>query len=63
MTHPGIDIGKRKYRAVALKDDKGTILDEFFFDNNGDDIHHLLSRIQPRGKWSTRAVLDSTGNM
>ena len=50
------------YRA-ALKDDKGKILDEFFFGNDGDGIHNLLSRIQSHGKCSTRAVLESTGNM
>ena len=55
-------VGKRKCRA-ALKDDKGKILDEFFFGNDGDGIHNLLSRIQSHGKCSTRAVLESTGNM
>jgi transposase len=63
MNHLGIDaVGKRKCRA-ALKDDKGMILDEFFFDNDGDMICNLLSRIQLHGKCSTRAVLESTGNM
>jgi transposase len=62
MNHLGIDVGKRKCRA-ALKDDKGKILDEFFFGNDGDGIHNLLSRIQSHGKCSTRAVLESTGNM
>lgn len=62
MNHLGIDVGKRKCRA-ALKDDKGTILDEFFFGNDKNGIHDLLSRIQSRGKCSTRAVLESTGNM
>ena len=32
MNNLGIDVGKRKCRA-ALKDDKGKILDEFFFGN------------------------------
>jgi transposase len=62
MTHLGIDVGKRKCRAV-IKDDKGTILDEFFFSNDKNGIHDLPSRIQSRGKCSTRAVLESTGNM
>jgi transposase len=62
MNHLGIDVGKRKCRA-ALKDDKGKILDEFFFGNDRDGIHNLLSRIQSHGKCSTRAVLESTGNM
>ena len=55
MNHLGIDVGKRKCRAV-LKDDKGKILDEFFFGNDRDGIHNLLSRIQSHGKCSTRAV-------
>src|SRR6185437_544290 len=63
MNHLGIDVlGKRKCRAV-LKDDKGKILDEFFFGNDGDGIRNLLSRIQSHGKCSTiKAVLESTGN-
>jgi transposase len=61
MNHLGIDVGKRKCRA-ALKDDKGKVLDEFFFGNDGDGIRNLLSRIQSHGKCSTRAVLESTGN-
>ena len=60
MNHLGIDVGKRKCRA-ALKDDKGKILDEFFFGNDGKGIHNLLSRIQSHGKCV--AVLESTGNM
>jgi transposase len=57
-----VDVGKRKCRA-AIKDDKGMILDEFFFGNDRDGIHYLLSRIQSHGKCSIRAVLESTGNM
>ena len=33
LNHLGIDVGKRKCRA-AIKDDKGKILDEFFFGND-----------------------------
>lgn len=62
MNHLGIDVGKRKCRA-DLKDDKGNVLDEFFFGNDKNGIHDLLSRIQSRGTCSTRAVLESTGNM
>ena len=62
MNHLGMDVGKRKCRA-ALKDDKGNILDEFFFSNDRNGIHNLLSRIQSHGKCSIRAVLESTGNM
>ena len=45
MNHLGIDVGKRKCRA-AIKDDKGKILDEFFFGNDANGIDNLLSRIQ-----------------
>src|SRR6476661_5353851 len=62
MNHLGIDVGKRKCRA-AIKDDKGQVLDEFFFGNDRDGVHNLLSRIQSHGKCSTRAVLESSGNM
>jgi len=62
MNHLGIDVGKRKCRAVAIKDDKGMILDEFFFGNDGKGIHNLLSRIQSHGK-CVATVLESTGNM
>jgi len=44
MNNLGIDVGKRKCSA-ALKDDKGKILDEFFFGNDRNGIHNLLSRI------------------
>ena len=63
MNHLGIDVGKRKCRA-AIKDDNGMLLDEFFFGNDGNGIHNLLSRIRSLGECSTiRAVLESTGNM
>ena len=47
MNHLGIDVGKRKCRA-AIKDDKGKILDEFFFGNDANWIDSLLSRIQAK---------------
>ena len=67
MNHLGIDVGKRKCRA-AIKDDKGKILDEFFFGNDANGIDNLLSRIQAQHKsiitiTTTQAVLESTGNM
>ncbi len=62
VNHLGIGVGKRECRA-ALKDDKGMILDEFFFGNDKNGICFLRSRIQPHGKCFTRAVLESTGNM
>jgi predicted NBD/HSP70 family sugar kinase len=40
----GIDIVKRKCRA-AIKDDNGRILDKFFFGNDGNGMHNLLSKI------------------
>ena len=52
---------KRKCSRAALKDDKGKILDEFFFSNERNGIHNLLSRIQSHGKCVV--VLESTGNM
>ena len=70
MNHLGIDVGKRKCRA-AIKDDKGKILDEFFFGNDANGIDNLLSRIQANKTnhtittitTTTQAVLESTGNM
>ena len=64
MNHLGIDVGKRKCSRAALKDDKGMMLDEFFFGNDMSGIHNMLSRIQSHGKGATiGAVLESTGNM
>ena len=62
MNHLGIDVGKRKCRA-ALKDDRGRILDEFFFGNNSDEIIEMIKRIHNRGTKKCNAVLESTGNM
>ena len=64
VNHLGIDVGKRKCSRAALKDDKGMMLDEFFFGNDMSGIHNMLSRIQSHGKGATiGAVLESTGNM
>ncbi len=49
LNHLGIDVGKRKCRA-AIKDDKGNILDEFFFGNDANGINNLLSRIQDQNE-------------
>lgn len=67
LNHLGIDVGKRKCRA-ALKDDKGDILDEFFFGNDANGINDLLSRVKTNSTTTiftttTQAVLESTGNM
>jgi transposase len=62
MNHLGIDVGKRKCRA-ALKDDKGKILDEFFFGNDKQGIQDLLSKVPSKEISATHAVLESTGNM
>jgi transposase len=53
---------KRKCRA-ALKDNRGKILDEFFFSNNSDEIIKMIKRIHNRGTKKCNAVLESTGNM
>ena len=67
LNHLGIDVGKRKCRA-ALKDDKGKILDEFFFGNDANGINNLLSRVKTQ--WDSlprplplKQYLESTGNM
>jgi hypothetical protein len=39
---------------IAALDDKGKVLDEFFFGNDGDGIHNLLSTRQSHGKCSTK---------
>jgi hypothetical protein len=44
LNHLGIDIEKRKCRAV-LKHYKGKILHEFFFGNDANGISNLLSRV------------------
>jgi activator of 2-hydroxyglutaryl-CoA dehydratase len=45
LNHLGIDVGKRKCRA-AIKEDKGKILDEFFFGNDANGISDLLSKVK-----------------
>ena len=62
MNHLGIDVGKRKCRG-ALKDDRGKILDEFFFGNNSQGILELIKRTQNYRTKKCNAVLESTGNM
>ena len=47
LNHLGIDVEKRKYSA-ALKNDRGKLLDEFFFGNNSDGILEL-KRIYDHG--------------
>ena len=66
MNHLGIDVGKRKCRTV-LKDDKGMILDEFFFGNDNNVILYLVSAANPNRTHHTTAitqrVVESTGNL
>ena len=62
LNHLGIDVGKRICR-VALKDDRGKILDEFFFGNNSQGILELIKRTQNYRTKKCNAVLESTGNM
>ncbi len=57
MDHLGIDVGKRKCRA-AIKDDKGKILDEFFFGNDINGINNLLSRLRSKKTYVTQAALE-----
>lgn len=54
MDHLGIGVvGKRKCVEQRSKITKERY-DEFFFGNDRNEIHDLLSRIQPRGKCSTK---------
>jgi transposase len=62
LNHLGINVGKRICR-IALKDDKGKILDEFFFGNNSQGILELIKRTQNYRTKKCNAVLESTGNM
>jgi len=62
LNHLGIDVGKRKCRA-ALKDDKGKIVNEFFFGNDANGISDLLSIVKTNSTTTTQAVLESTANM
>lgn len=62
MNHLGIDVGKSKYR-VALKDDKGKILYEFFFGNNSDGLLELIKRIYSHETKKCNTILESTGNI
>lgn len=63
LNHLGIDVGKKKKCRVALKDDRGKILDEFFFGNNSQGILELIERTHNHGTKKCNAVLESTGNM
>lgn len=58
MNNLGIDVGKKRCRA-ALKDDKGEILNEFFFSNNKGGISKLIRSASSYGECT--AVLESTG--
>ena len=62
MNHLGIDVGKRICRA-ALKDDRGRMLDEFFFGNNTRGILERIERTHNHETKKCNAVLESTGNM
>ena len=59
LNHLGIDVGKRICR-VALKDDRGKIIDEFFFGNSYQGILDLINRIHNHGIKKCNAVLEST---
>ena len=62
FNHLGIYVGKRKCR-VVLKDDRGRILDKFFFGNNSDGISDLIKRIHNHRTKKCHAVCESTGNL
>ena len=47
----------------STKDDRGKILDEFFFGNNSQGILELIERTHNHGTKKCNAVLESTGNM
>lgn len=53
---------ERKYRA-ALKNDRGKILDKFFFSNNFDRILELIKRIHNHRTKKCNVVLKSTDSM
>ncbi len=54
--HLGIDVGKRKCRAVAIKDDKGKVLDNSRVDNNLTKVNEfsilLVQVITLRSEWN-----------
>jgi len=58
MRYVGIDVGKHRCRA-ALMDQKGDIVDEFFFENNCRGIEQLTSVLTKED----RVVMESTGNL
>ena len=62
LNHLGIDVEKRICR-VVLKDDRGKIIDEFFFGNSYQGILELINRIHNHGTKKCNAVLESKGNM
>lgn len=58
MRYVGIDVGKARCRA-AVMNEKGTIEDEFFFENNNKGIANLLSTLNSQDS----VVMESTGNL
>jgi transposase len=58
MRYVGIDVGKSRCRA-ALMDQKGDIVDEFFFENNCQGIEQLTSVLNEEDS----VVMESTGNL
>ncbi|MDR0492871.1 MAG: IS110 family transposase [Nitrososphaerota archaeon] len=58
MRYVGVDVGKTRCRA-ALMNQKGTIEQEFFFENNHKGIEHLTSLLTSEDK----VVMESTGNL
>lgn len=58
MRYIGVDVGKTRCRA-AIMNEKGTLENEFFFENNNKGITSLLSTLNAQDK----VVMESTGNL
>jgi transposase len=58
MRYVGIDVGKRRCSA-AIMDQRGSIINEFKFTNNRQDIEDLASRLTMDDK----VVIESTGSV
>ena len=58
IRYVGVDVGKDKCRA-ALMNQKGTIEQKFFFENNHKGIQHLTSMLT----YEDQVVMESTGNL
>ena len=55
----GIDVGKRRCQ-VCVMDERGSIVDEFKFENSFEGISYLVGKVKPI---PAKAVVESTGNL